>query len=106
MIHRKESDGKLCLGLATRWALKTASHLLLVGNSKGPAELLFFLLVPTPVRSAFPTPDVGSYLTSVTSAKLLTLPCVQHTSKVNAAPPKKLALLAESFLPFLNLPEI
>lgn len=72
---------------------------------KAKGNFYFFLLVPTPVRSAFPTPDVGSYLTSVTSAKVLTLPRVQHSSKVNAAPPKKLALLAESFLSFLNLPE-
>lgn len=53
-----------------RWIMK-AEHFLLVGN---PGELLFFLLVPAPVRLVF-TPDIGRYLTSVTSAKCLCCVC-------------------------------
>lgn len=88
-----------------RRPLKT-EHFLLERNSRSPAELLVSLPVPTPARPAFFAPDVGRYSTSVTSAEVLTLRCVQHASKENAAPSQKLALLAESFPHFLTLLEI
>lgn len=91
--------------MTERRALKT-EHFLLEGSSRSPAELLVSLPVPAPARPALSAPDIGTYLTSVTSAKVLTLRCAQHASKENAACPQKLALPNESFLHFLTLLEI
>lgn len=101
----KLKSGVIKKGVTSRRALKT-EHYLLEGNSRSPAELLVSLPVPALVRPVFSTPDIGRYLTSVTSAKVLTLWCAQHASKENAAPPQKVALLADSLPPFLTLPEI
>lgn len=68
--------------------------------------MLVSLMVPAPARSAFSTPDIGKYLTSVTSAEVLTLRRAQQASKENAAPPQKPALLAQSLPHFVTLTEI
>jgi len=75
-------------------------HFLLEGNSKSPAELLVSLPVPTPVRPALSTPDIGRYSTAVTSAKVLTLRCAQHASKENMVPLKSLHSWLNPFLTF------